>query len=99
MANFYTDHPEIKFNIESSPLMNRIVELRENGFANEEKSDYAPADYADAIDNYNKVCELAGDIVSNVIAPNAEAVDAEGPIAKTAASATQARLTKTWKLP
>ncbi|SHL20264.1 acyl-CoA dehydrogenase family protein, partial [Fibrobacter sp. UWEL] len=79
MANFYTDHPEIKFNLESSPLMNRIVELRENGFANEEKSDYAPADYADAIDNYNKVCELAGDIVSNVIAPNAEAVDAEGP--------------------
>jgi len=79
MANFYTDHPEIKFNLESSPLMNRIVELREKGFANEENSDYAPADYADAIDNYNQVCELAGDIVSNVIAPNAEAVDAEGP--------------------
>ena len=47
MANFYTDHPEIKFNLESSPLMQRIVELKENG-------------YADAIDSYNRVLKVAG---------------------------------------
>ena len=36
MANFYTDHPEIKFNLESSPLMQRIVELKENGYADKD---------------------------------------------------------------
>ena len=79
MANFYTDHPEIKFNLESSPLMQRIVELKENGYADKDSFDYAPEDYADAIDSYNRVLEVAGDITANTIFPNSEDVDAEGP--------------------
>ena len=79
MANFYTDHPEIKFNLESSPLMPRIVELKENGYADKDSFDYAPEDYADAIDSYNRVLEVAGDITANTIFPNSEDVDAEGP--------------------
>ena len=79
MANFYTDHPEIKFNLESSPLMQRIVELKENGYADKDSFDYAPEDYADAMDNYNRVLEVAGDITANTIFPNSEDVDAEGP--------------------
>ena len=79
MANFYTDHPEIKFNLESSPLMQRIVELKENGYADKDSFDYAPEDYADAIDSYNRVLEVAGDITANTIFPNSEYVDAEGP--------------------
>ena len=67
MANFYTDHPEIKFNLESSPLMQRIVELKENGFADKDNFDYAPEDFADAMDNYNRVLEVAGDITANTI--------------------------------
>ena len=70
MANFYTDHPEIKFNLESSPLMQRIVELKENGYADKDSFDYAPEDYADAIDSYNRVLEVAGDITANTIFPN-----------------------------
>ena len=72
MANFYTDHPEIKFNLESSPLMQRIVELKENGYADKDSFDYAPEDYADAIDSYNRVLEVAGDITANTVFPNSE---------------------------
>ena len=79
MANFYTDHPELKFELENNPLMKRIVELKERNFADKDAYDYAPQDYEDALDNYDRVCELTGDICANIIAPNAEAVDAEGP--------------------
>ena len=67
MANFYTDHPEIKFNLESSPLMQRIVELKENGYADKDSFEYVLEDYADAIDSYNRVLEVAGDITANTI--------------------------------
>ncbi len=78
MANFYTDNPGIKFYL-SHPLMKRIVELKEKNFADKDVYDYAPQDFEDAIDNYDRILELAGDIAANIIAPNAEAVDAEGP--------------------
>ena len=78
MANFYTEHPEIKFQL-NHPLMKRIVELKERNFADKENYDYAPQDYEDALDNYDRVCSLAGEICADIIAPNAEAVDAEGP--------------------
>ncbi len=79
MANFYTDHPEIKFNLESNSLMPRIVELKEKGYADKDAFDYAPEDFADAMDNYNRVLEVAGDITANTVFPNSEEVDAEGP--------------------
>ncbi len=78
MANFYTDNPEIKFYL-SHPLMKHIVELKERGYADKDQYDYAPQNFEDAIDNYDRVLELTGDICANIIAPNAEAVDAEGP--------------------
>ncbi len=78
MANFYTDNPEIKFYL-GHPLMKRIVELKERGYADKDSYDYAPQNFEDAIDNYNRVLELAGDISANIIWQNSEAVDAEGP--------------------
>ncbi len=78
MANFYTDNPEIKFYL-SHPLMKRIVELKERDFADKDSYDYAPQNHEDAIDSYDRVLELAGDIAANVIWPNSESVDAEGP--------------------
>ena len=79
MANFYTDIPEIKFELENSPLMNRIVELKERDFADKDQYAEAPQDVADAIDTYGRVLDIVGDITGNIIAPNAEEVDAEGP--------------------
>ena len=79
MANYYKDIAEIKFELENNPLMERIVELKECNFADKDQYDEAPQDFADAMDSYDKVLEVVGDITANVVAPNAEAVDAEGP--------------------
>ena len=78
MANYYTDYPELKFHL-THPLMERIVELKERGYADKDTFDYAPVDYNDAIDNYDRVLEIAGDIAANVIELNSESVDIEGP--------------------
>ncbi|MCQ2202677.1 MAG: acyl-CoA dehydrogenase family protein, partial [Bacteroidales bacterium] len=78
MANFYTDTPELKHHL-SHPLMKHIVELKERNFADREKFDYAPADFEDAMDNYDKVLEIVGEICGDIVAPNAEGVDHEGP--------------------
>ena len=78
MANYYSDHPEIAYHL-SHPLMQRIVELKERNFADKDKFDYAPVDLGDAIENYKQILDLTGDIAANIIAPNSESVDLEGP--------------------
>lgn len=78
MANFYTDNPELKFHL-THPLMKKIVALKERDFAEKDKYDYAPVDFEDAMDSYDQVLEIVGDICANIIEPNAENVDAEGP--------------------
>ena len=78
MANIYTDNPEIKFHMQHE-LMKRIVELKERGFEDKDKYDYAPQNFEDAMDNYDRTLDIVGDVTSNVVAPNAEEVDAEGP--------------------
>ncbi|MCH4156004.1 MAG: acyl-CoA dehydrogenase family protein [Muribaculaceae bacterium] len=78
MANFYNDNPALKHHL-NHPLMRKIVELRERNFTDCEKFDYAPFDYEDAMDSYEKVLEIAGDISGEVVANNAEDVDKEGP--------------------
>ncbi len=80
MANFYLDNPSLKHHLHH-PLMERIVELKERGFADKDKYDYAPQDFEDAMDSYEKVLEIVGEICGDVIAPNAENVDREGPTA------------------
>ncbi|MFV0391477.1 MAG: acyl-CoA dehydrogenase family protein [Paludibacteraceae bacterium] len=76
--NFYTDNPALKFQL-SHPLMQKIVTLRERNFADKDKFDFAPQDFEDAIDNYDKVLEIIGEISGETIAANAESVDKEGP--------------------
>ena len=78
MANYYSDHPEIGFYL-NHPLMARIVELKEKGFADAKEYDYAPVDLGDAIENYKQILDITGDVAANIIAPNAEDVDLEGP--------------------
>ena len=78
MANCYTDHPELEFHLHH-PLMKRIVELKERNFADKDSFEDAPVDYNDAIDNYNHLLEIMGDITANIMEPNSESVDLEGP--------------------
>jgi len=78
MANFYTDNPDLKHHL-THPLMEKIVALKERNYTDAEKFDYAPLDYADAQDSYDKVLEIVGEICGDIIAPNAEDVDHQGP--------------------
>ncbi len=78
MANFYTDNKALKFHLQH-PLMEKIVALREGNYSQSEKFDYAPFDFEDAMDSYDKVLEVIGGICADIIAPNAESIDAEGP--------------------
>ena len=78
MANFFTDNPDLKFHL-NHPLMKKIVELKERNFEDKDKFDYAPVDFEDTMDSYEKVLEVVGDICGEIIAPNAEKIDQEGP--------------------
>ena len=78
MANFYLDNKDLQYHL-SHPLMKRIIELKERNFADANVYDYAPQDAEDALDSYRRVLEIVGDVCGEVIAPNAEGVDHEGP--------------------
>ncbi len=78
MANFYTDNKNLKFHLEH-PLMEKIVALKENAYEDKDKYDYAPQDFEDALDSYDKTLEIVGEICGDIIAENAESVDHEGP--------------------
>ncbi len=78
MANFYTDNPDLKHHL-THPLMEKIVALKERNYTDAEKFDYAPLNYEDAQDSYDKVLQIVGEICGEIIAPNAEDVDHQGP--------------------
>lgn len=78
MANFYTDNSDLKHHL-NHPLMERLITLRERNYQDAEKYDYAPFNFSDAIDSYEKVLEIVGEICGDIVAPNAESVDHEGP--------------------
>ena len=59
--------------------MKRIVELKERNYADAATYADAPVNYEDAIENYKRILDITGDITANIIAPNSEAVDQEGP--------------------
>src|ERR1035437_7974723 len=78
MANFFTDNPDLQFHL-THPLMQRIVALKEHHFKGKDEYDFSPKDFEDAMDSYSQVLEIIGEIGADVIAPNAESVDHDGP--------------------
>ena len=76
MANFYTDNPDLRHHL-NHPLMRKIVELKERNFADAESYDYAPVDFDDAMDNYERVLDIVGEICGTTIAEKAESVEHE----------------------
>lgn len=77
MANFYTDNPDLKHHL-THPLMQKIVALKERDYTDAEKFDYAPQNFEDAMDNFDKVLEIVGELCGGLIAENAEGVDHQG---------------------
>ena len=78
MANYYSDHPEIEFHL-NHPLMKRVVDLMERNYAEKDQFEDAPVNYEDAIENYKRLLDITGDVAANIIEPNSEDVDLEGP--------------------
>jgi len=78
MANLYNDNRDLKFHL-THPMMQKLVMLKERNFTDKEDFDYAPLDFEDAMDSYERVLEVVGEISGDIIAPNAESIDAEGP--------------------
>ena len=78
MANYYTDHPEIAFHL-NHPLMKRVVDLKERNYVEKDQFEDAPVNYEDAIENYKRLLDITGDVAANIIEPNSEDVDLEGP--------------------
>ncbi len=78
MANFYTDNKDLKFHL-THPLMEKIVRLKERNFEEKKNFDFAPMDYEDAQDSFDKVLEVVGEICGEIVSSNAESIDAEGP--------------------
>ena len=78
MANYYTDHPEIEFHL-NHPLMKRVVDLKERNYVEKDQFEDASVNYEDAIENYKRLLDITGDVAANIIEPNSEDVDLEGP--------------------
>ena len=78
MANYYTDYPEIEFHL-NHPLMKRVVDLKERNYVEKDQFEDAPVNYEDAIENYKRLLDITGDVAANIIEPNSEDVDLEGP--------------------
>lgn len=78
MSNFYTDNPALKHHL-THPMMEKIVALKERNYTDSEKFDYAPFNFADAMDSYDKVLEVVGEVCGEYIAARAEDVDHQGP--------------------
>ena len=78
MSNYYTDHPEIAFHL-NHPLMKRVVDLKERNYVEKDQFEDAPVNYEDAIENYKRLLDITGDVAANIIEPNSEDVDLEGP--------------------
>ena len=78
MANFFSDNKNLLFHLQNAD-MERIVNLKERNFLDAESYVEAPASYEEAMENYKLVLEIVGEIAADLIAPNAESVDAEGP--------------------
>lgn len=76
--NFYSDNDSLKFYL-NHPVMKKIAAMKEQNFADHGQYDEAPANAEEALENYDTVMNLVGDIAGNVVAKNAEDVDHEGP--------------------
>jgi len=59
--------------------MKRIVELKERDYTEKDQFDDAPVNYEDAIENYKRILEITDEVSRNIIEPNSESVDQEGP--------------------
>ena len=77
MSNFFTDNKDLQFTLNNLEIQ-EIVQLREKGYTKAEKFDHAPEDFADCLDNYNRILKVVGDVTGERIEPRAREIDEDG---------------------
>jgi len=78
MSNFYTDNQDLLFTLKNLDL-EEVVSVREHGYTDAQKFDGSPENYADAMDNFDRVLTVVGEVAGERIAPRSRQVDEEGP--------------------
>ena len=78
MSNFYTDNQDLVFTLKNLDL-EEVVAVREHNYTDAQKFDGSPENYADAMDNYERVLTVVGDVAGERIAPRSRQIDEEGP--------------------
>ena len=76
--NYYTDNKVLRHYLKH-PLMQRIVQMQERDYTQAAQYNYAPIDFQEAVEGYENVLALVGELCADVIAPNATAVESAGP--------------------
>ncbi len=79
--NYYTDNKVLRFYL-NHPLMQRIVAMKEHNYSQSQQFNYAPIDFTEAIEGYEMVLNLVGELSAEVVAPNAMEVEKCGPVLK-----------------
>ena len=79
--NYYTDNRVLRHYLKH-PLMQRIVQMQERDYTQSAQYNYAPVDFNEAVEGYEQVLELVGELCADVIAPNAMAIETDGPTLK-----------------
>jgi len=90
MANFFRDNNDIEFLFRHMNL-GELAEVCEEGFRFAEQFEYAPADAAEAVTNYEMVLDSLGQLSAEFIAPRAEGVDREGNVLNADGTVTRAK--------
>ncbi len=79
MSNYFLDNEDIQFLFHHID-MGELARIQEDDFAGaaDDPSGYCPQNAADAVDNYRRILEIAGEVAGEMVAPNAEQVNREG---------------------
>lgn len=78
MKNFYTDNDRLARQLQHE-AMPQLIDLHEAGYGDAAVCDYAPRDAEEALTGYREALRILGELCGETIAPNARAVDLEGP--------------------
>ena len=79
MSNFFTDNPDIKFNLDRLDLK-ALADIVEGDYSNAKEHDFAPADRKEAAQNYLDILEVVGDICAGPIFERSRQIDEEGHV-------------------
>ncbi|MCP4754323.1 MAG: acyl-CoA dehydrogenase [Proteobacteria bacterium] len=77
MSNYYRDNSDIQFHINNMDI-SRVVSLIEDDYVEHGKYPDAPKDVEDAVENYDLVLDVVGDLSGEFVAPRARIVDQIG---------------------